>query len=303
MLCYGFFCETHAQRTPLYELAWHDDVAEIERLIGEGADVDERYPNTEPNYGGYTALMVAAGRRYLGVMEVLIKAGADLNVQSIHGSTAIMLAIADPGPGGERIDAVKMLIAAGADVNKKDTGGLTALHFAADNGFVDIVGVLLTAGANVDTQANNGFTALMYAVRKGALGVVEVLLEGGASPDIENVNGDTALTLSSARIRVAITEVLVEKGHIKRRGSNALHVTGVDSAAFSVYPSPVTDTLHITSREEGVLFLYTPRGTLADTHHLAAGHNAVPLTRHSAGVYVAHVVSDGGRTSLRIVKR
>jgi len=106
---------------------------------------------------GWTALMRAA---YLGrekIINLLIQAGADLNVQDNRGLTALMWA----NNGNKEI--VDLLIQSNADINIKDNDGTTALIYAAYKDHPEIVGLLIQAGADVNTKDNNDRTALMRA--------------------------------------------------------------------------------------------------------------------------------------------
>lgn len=55
-----------------------------------------------------------------------------------HGQTALMLAVSHG-----RLDMVQMLLDAGADINIKDEDGSTALMCAAEHGYIEIVKYLL----------------------------------------------------------------------------------------------------------------------------------------------------------------
>src|SRR5262249_19225409 len=77
-------------------------------------------------------------------------------------------------------DLVSLLIARGADVNVTSTEGSTALMAAAERGRADTVERLLRGGASVDTTDEGGETALMLAAREGHMPVVEKLRSAGA---------------------------------------------------------------------------------------------------------------------------
>ncbi len=61
------------------------------------------------------------------VVDMLIEAGADANIQYFVGTSPLMLAV-------ENVQVVKKLLAAGADVNTKDRNGVTTLFAAVRQG-------------------------------------------------------------------------------------------------------------------------------------------------------------------------
>jgi ankyrin repeat protein len=62
---------------------------------------------------------------------------------------------------------VQVLLAAGADVEVKDNNGRTSVMYASRNGRKEVVQVLLAAGADVEVKDNDGWTALMWASLRG----------------------------------------------------------------------------------------------------------------------------------------
>ena len=67
---------------------------------------------------GLTLLMGAANQGHEGVVELLLRHGAEIILQSSNGSTALMYAAEN---GRERV--VDLLIQHGAEVNLKDSCG------------------------------------------------------------------------------------------------------------------------------------------------------------------------------------
>ena len=61
------------------------------------------------------------------------------------------------------LETVQRLLAAGAEVNVETEGGETALMKAGANNHTDMVQCLLAAGAEVNVQDEGGETALMKA--------------------------------------------------------------------------------------------------------------------------------------------
>ncbi|PNH00147.1 Ankyrin repeat domain-containing protein, partial [Tetrabaena socialis] len=77
-------------------------------------------------------------------------------------------------------EVVEVLLRAGADVAAKSSNGWTALHWASEKGHTEVVAALLRAGADVAAKTNSGFTALHKASIGGHTEVVAALLRAGA---------------------------------------------------------------------------------------------------------------------------
>lgn len=80
-------------------------------------------------------------------------------------------------------DLVELLISFGADCNIKSKIGQTALHLAAERGHVSVVHLLVENGCQINHLDENGNTALVLAASNGHLDVVKLLL-GYKLPDI-----------------------------------------------------------------------------------------------------------------------
>ena len=79
-----------------------------------------------------------------------------MNVRYVTGSTPLMHATEQGS-----CDVVNILIEAGADVNMCDKVGITALMIAASHGDEDCVRTLIAAGADVNQKDDQGTTALI----------------------------------------------------------------------------------------------------------------------------------------------
>ncbi len=114
-----------------------NNLIEVERLVVEGANVNLK--NNDTN----TILMWAVYLGHTEIVEVLIDAGANVNIQTINrGETALIMAVVNG-----YFDIVELLIVAGTDVNLKTNDGFTALSLADNQGYTEIVELLKTAGA------------------------------------------------------------------------------------------------------------------------------------------------------------
>ena len=156
--------ETPALPTPpLMRAVLYSDVAEVQRLLDEGADPDAT------NDAGATALMWSAGDD--AKTRLLLEYGADPDIQSDHGKTALFVAAGRRGGAS----VVKMLLDYGASASLK-AGRLnnptSALVEAANVGDAATVRLLLDHGASV-TDA--GFVAAAFALRAHCLECFDLL--------------------------------------------------------------------------------------------------------------------------------
>ena len=93
---------------------------------------------------------------------------------------------------------VMAMVAVGADVNMRSVDGWTALHVAAKNGKVKVVELLIGLGADKEAQiALHNRTALHWAAFEGHLEVVELLIALGANKEAATNTGGRPLHLAA----------------------------------------------------------------------------------------------------------
>jgi ankyrin repeat protein len=121
----------------LRRMAESGDVLEVSRLIVARVTLDER------DASGRTALLLASMKGHTQIVEVLIAAGAQLDLQDdISCRTALMLAAVQ----GHKQTA-EALIVARALLDLQDSSGCTSLTLAHVRWHTKIAAALIAAGA------------------------------------------------------------------------------------------------------------------------------------------------------------
>ena len=167
------------------------DTARLRALLRDGADVNGGQPDGVSC--GETPLMIAAEMGNLQCMDILIKAGADVNSKAQGGHTALNVAV-----WRNNVKAVNRLTRAGADVNSENLYERTALFHAARHGYHQCVKVLIEAGADVNLVDHSGETPLV-ATSTGCsqsmcdadkVACIRLILRAGAHVNIRKNNND-----------------------------------------------------------------------------------------------------------------
>lgn len=160
---------------------------------------------------GFAPLHYAARYDRATIVQLLINAGADLNVCSDGDNkftTPLQIAARFNSP-----DTAHLLILHGADVAKQSNYGQQALHYAARRGNLKVVQVLLKEGnAKANATDNENSTPLHAASQEGKLNVVEILLQYGADPSLSDNDGYTAVHLAAKDGHDGVLEKLLSTG-------------------------------------------------------------------------------------------
>jgi ankyrin repeat protein len=150
----------------LFDAVLKKDSARVQAALAARAN-----PNA-PNERGVPPLAYAASGGHLGIVTMLIGAGAAVNSNPQNDATPLINAIE-----GGHVNIVKALLAAGARANQADRIRRTPLQVASNRNRPEIAALLLDAGAPVDSLA------LPYAALGGDTTLVRLLLAFGANPN------------------------------------------------------------------------------------------------------------------------
>ena len=172
-------------------------------MIGAGADVN----GTDTN--GHTALWLCASSGHRKCVELLITAGADVNLTLETKSSSTPL---NAAAWNGMTSCAELLIQAGADVNKAAINWDTPLINAATNGHHKMIELLLNAGADISAATNIGDTALINAGFDGYVTCVNLLINAGADVNLPNDQGETALHQAAYMEQHACVSALIHAG-------------------------------------------------------------------------------------------
>ena len=193
-------------------------------LIENGADI-----NACINYNCCTPLMMACEKTVndqLNALTFLIEHGAIVNLQDIHGSTALHYVVQENSGFHEPYEVLDYLIQNGADINAQSNDGRTPLMKAIELSEVDIASFLIKQGANLDLQDKNGDTAFHYAVRSDSPEITDSILTLGASCMCNN-RGLTPLLVASSIGKSEVVEDFIKRPEVtKEQRIEALELLG-----------------------------------------------------------------------------
>ncbi|XP_077145843.1 ankyrin repeat domain-containing protein 6 isoform X1 [Ranitomeya variabilis] len=196
--------------------AYKGQVDNVVQLINKGAKV-------AVTKHGRTPLHLAANKGHVNVVQILLKAGCDLNVQDDGQQTALHRAAVVGNS-----DILAMLIQEGCALDRQDKDGNTALHEAAWHGFSHSVKLLVKAGANVLAKSKAGNTPLHLACQNGHSQSCRFLLLAGSRADLKNQAGDTCLHVAARYNHLSVIRILLSAfcsvNEKNQAGDTPLHV-------------------------------------------------------------------------------
>ncbi len=202
--------------SPIHEAGFAEDLAQVDALIAEGADVNAKSPGMLSSLATSRVVRPKGATFHTSVNPTLSRPGfafdkdaTPLHVAAAVGSVPILTALQRAKAKPTAVDGVgasalhhaalhghaealawllktKQKVDAAIRVRKSVAfydKGMTALHAALESGDLDAVTVLLEAGASVHAVTDYGCGALFFAARGGNAQTLSVLEQAGIALD------------------------------------------------------------------------------------------------------------------------
>lgn len=201
--------ETSALKTAIYQ----KDAEAVQRLLDSGAPFDG---SDTPRQ---SSPLRTAVRNHLGIVKMLLEAGADVNALS-GGQNNQATAVFEAAKSANSA-AVKLLLEFGADPTIQSANFGNALEAAAHSNSLEIVELFLEWGVSPDTPCV-GFNignALQTAASFGSLKIVRALLDKGADPNLQGGFYGTTIQAAISPLKhlpwggqEAVVQLVLERG-------------------------------------------------------------------------------------------
>ncbi|MGE0100660.1 MAG: ankyrin repeat domain-containing protein [Hydrogenophaga sp.] len=173
---------------PLHSAIEHGQWRVVQALCDQGgANVRENL-DLDLDIAAWTPLYHAAATGQAKAVEILLRAGAEVDVQDPNGRNPLHHAAQ-----GGHADAIRELLRGRVKVDVQDPNGQTPLHHAAKGGHQGAIQALLEGRATVDVPDSDGRTPLHHAAQAGHVGAVQALLRGRAKVNAQDSDGRTPL--------------------------------------------------------------------------------------------------------------
>ncbi|MDR0315769.1 MAG: ankyrin repeat domain-containing protein, partial [Treponema sp.] len=173
VICTG---QTRKEGLQLISASENGDIETVKSLLKKDVYIHAQ------DKDGRCALVAAAYKNHLEIVDLLIAAGADVNMKDDTIQSAYLISTME---GCGYIELLKKVLKAGADVYSTDSDNGTGLIRASDRGHVEIVKELLKTDIRVNHVNRMGWTALFEAILLGGgderhTEIVRLLVDAGA---------------------------------------------------------------------------------------------------------------------------
>ncbi|MBT3350787.1 MAG: hypothetical protein HOJ95_02070 [Nitrospinaceae bacterium] len=188
-------------RSVLIDAAQGGKLQAVNILIQAGADLNVK------DKDNFTPLIWAAHKKHASIVKALIKANADLNQKTDLGDTALIWAVRN-----DDSEIANLLIKAGADLNIRNEEGHTALIRVVQEGNVEMAKTLIDGGADINAKGKSGATALSRAITGKNQLIMQMLIKAGADLGTRDASGNTPLFLAIHNNNIKAVNAQVEAG-------------------------------------------------------------------------------------------
>ncbi|KAF6829199.1 hypothetical protein CPLU01_08089 [Colletotrichum plurivorum] len=160
---------------------------------------------------GSTSLLLASEKGYTTTVEMLLHAGADVNILNNKSESPLRKAFER---GHEKVAQLLLSRRIIAQLQLYDEEGRSPLFYPGLPNYPESLQLLLDHGVTVNHRDHKGETALSKACEgKGNLEVVECLIRNGADVNIVNLQNETALFKAwEGKGNLEVVECLIRNG-------------------------------------------------------------------------------------------
>ncbi len=180
----------------IHLLAWNNEVIGVKLHIYAGTDIDQS------DEFGNIPLLLAVEKGHIGVLELLIKHEANLEISDPDGFTPLIMSAELNHP-----ELLQILLDAGADIEAEDKAERTALDWAIIMQSTDVETILRVIDA--PSSAEKSFIA---AIQTNNIDAVKALLENGADVNEPAYTTKTPLHYASHSRNKEILTLMMTEG-------------------------------------------------------------------------------------------
>ena len=234
------------------------DIESVRQMLDQGMDPNKLVSGNSP-------LHVAVARGRVKIMELLLKRGADvnINVKSKNWTTPLHMAAFEAIEPTSSLDwgkrscrpmerkteeTLKFLLRNGADASLKNKNGMNPIEYvdyyinecgiSPDDPEIRKLKNILGGGLKESVNEGRGkmskFNGVKKAIEKNDIHGIRQMLDEGLDPNAVNRSGNTPLIIAAACGRLGIVDLLIEHGaDVNARAENTkmtpLHAVAVSS--------------------------------------------------------------------------
>ncbi|OBT38880.1 hypothetical protein VE00_11137 [Pseudogymnoascus sp. WSF 3629] len=264
---------------PLHAATYGNEAMTRMLLFEKDVEVDPKTNSTK-----LTPLMRAIDSGKVGIVEMLIDKGADINTQDVNLNTPLHSAAI-------RYDdniAKCLLGEKSLNLNPLNTSKETPLFRAVLSQSELLIRLLLEKGANPNTVTSSAESPLFRAVSNNNESVVRLLLDKNAYTEYEYANGETALLRAASNGWQGIVKLLLDKGANVSKAYTGNQWTALHFAAMRNDYGIAQLLLNKNSPKEVLTvegespLLWAANGGHESMSRLLVQHGASKYTRHQA---------------------